>query len=323
MAMGKTKINIRRTRNMKKIVSLLLTLAVMASLLVVPAVSAATYDSSLTLENKTVTPSPPWPIIPDGTEGTLDYNSTGGKFEYRFSATGLENSTEYSLIYYADMPDRFAVWGGDNPGALITTFTTGTSGNIAATAGSVELNMGLPCPPDANISEYDYCVLDGYVHCNGAKIWLVPSDCYTEPEVTTWAPSRFLFETDLIWYDDIGSSVGLTAGVEDIIAISVNPSSINFGTLIPGSTSSMKVITVKNMGTCTVDVGASVSGDDLFVDNLQMTNNSSWSNTPWNDLITELSKGNFDEVQTQLVVPSNYAPKGTETAILLFEARVV
>ena len=192
--------------------------------------------------------------------------------------------------------------------------------------------MGLPCPPDANIDEYNYCELDSYTHCNGAKIWLVPSDCYTVDgdsdgnKVTTWSPSGFLFETDMIWYDDVGSSVGLTAAVDDIIAISVNPSSINFGTLIPGSTSAMKDITVKNMGTCTVDVDADLSGASatLFRSYLQLKNKTigtpDWKTRAWPKIVDDLVKGNFEVLRSKLPVPSTYTPAGPELGTLVFEA---
>ncbi len=192
----------------KKILSIAFALVLLLSFSLIPAVPAAGvdgYDLSLTLENKDSTT---WVVITDNISGLLEFNSSGPEFEYSFSATGLTASTEYSLIYYADKPDRFVDWGGDNPGALIATFTADESGNITPTAGSVELEMSLPCEPDANISEYDYtdpAVQDPpYATAHGAKIWLVPSSDYTEPALTAWNPSQYLFETDLITYTDTG-----------------------------------------------------------------------------------------------------------------------
>ena len=314
---------------MRKLVSVLLTLAVVLGLSLTMAVpvAAADYDSSLTLENKNSTT---WAIIADTTSGTLLYNKTGSTFDFSFSAIGLTSSTNYSLIYYADADPRFDSWGGNNPGALIAEFKTGSGGNIPTVTGSVELNMGLPCPPDWNIDpEPDYCGFsngfDDYAHCSGAKIWLVPSECYNATECKvgpSWEPTRYLFETDLIWYDDTGSSVSLTVEVQDIVAISVNPTSINFGTLLPGSTSAVKQITVKNVGTRTVDVDADVDGSSstLFYENLQMTNNASWAYRAWPNLIAGLAMNVVDDVQTQLVVPSGYTPNGTETGMLIFTA---
>ena len=74
-------------------------------------------------------------------------------------------------------------------------------------AGSVELDMSLPCFPDNNadaaLVNYGDAP-DYYAHAFGAKVWLVPSACYDEPTktVTTWTPTDFLFESDLITYID-------------------------------------------------------------------------------------------------------------------------
>jgi len=145
-----------------------------------------------------------WSVIPGEAVGYLFYTIVAPEFGYSFAATGLEADTEYCLIYYADKPDRFVDWGGNNPGALIGNFTADGGGNVVA-EGWTELNMSLPHSNDANVNEYVYNLApDYYAHPCGAKIWLVPADCYDEPEVVSWTPSRFLFETDLICYIDTG-----------------------------------------------------------------------------------------------------------------------
>lgn len=166
-----------------------------------------TPTTTLILENKD--PSD-WSIIEDGTQATLTFDTVATNFNYEFNATGLESEIDYSLIYYADFDERFNKWGGHNPGAFIAEFTTNADGDIAETTGSINLAMNLPTPPDWNIGpEADYTQSDGYEHANGAKIWLVPSDCYDEGacKVTTWSPTRFLFETDLIIYLDCNKAV--------------------------------------------------------------------------------------------------------------------
>lgn len=318
---------------MKKLVSVLFALVLGVGLSLVAATPVAAYGSSLTLENKDAG----WSVINDTTQGTLLYNPTGLQFDFRFNATGLELDTEYSLIYYADKPDRFVNWGGDNPGALIANFTTDGSGDIAPTSGSVELNMDLPCYPDANIAEISYCgAPDYYTNCHGAKIWLVPTtylpvDWPNDGSWMNWNAdivSKILFETNLITYDDTGSSVSLTANVPDIVAISVNPTSIDFGTLLPGQTSSVEQVTVTNIGTHTVDVDASASGSALFCANLMLKNEpkdwTDWSvGTPWYKIVEGLAMTQSDGVKAKLSVPSDYTPGGSETATLIFEATAV
>jgi len=159
---------------------------------------------ALILENKNAN----WEVIDDNTFATLIYNPSGSNFNYALVGSGLKPDTSYSLIYYADYAGRFSNWGGNNPGALIDKGTTTTNGNLRM-AGSEDLDMNLPCPPDANIDGVDYRVKDGYSNAHGAKIWLVPTDAlpasFPSPDTAsvaweTWPVSEILFETDLISY---------------------------------------------------------------------------------------------------------------------------
>ena len=124
-----------------------------------------------------------WEPIADGISGTLTYNTSGPTFQYTFSGTGLQNIS-YSLIYYADP------WPGNHPGALIGSGTA--SGGNLSLSGSPELSMNLPAPGDANYPA-------------GAKIWLVPSSDYDagSKALTAWNPTQYLFEMNLISYNDI------------------------------------------------------------------------------------------------------------------------
>jgi len=197
----------------KKIFSTVFALILVLSFSLVAAVpaGAVTYDCELILQNKDHGGGGgSWdPIIdtPDDIHGVLQYNKAGAEFEYHLTATGLATTTNYSLIYYADQEERFHYWGGDNPGAVIGTFATDATGNIGPVAGSVDLGMNLPCPPDANMYDVDYCVRDGYDHCYGAKIWLIPTTQLDTGDVPVvgWPPDTggvWLFETDLITYTD-------------------------------------------------------------------------------------------------------------------------
>ena len=150
-------------------------------------------------------PSGSWPIVEDGAWGKMKYNLSGPTFDFVFNGHELEAYEDYSLIYYADP------WPGDNPGALIASGTSNEFGDIHL-GGSVDLGMDLPCWPDAN-----YCCP------GGAKIWLVLSDDYddVEAEMTGWNPTEYLFEHNLITYDDTG--VDCAAGVGRICLDNKNP----------------------------------------------------------------------------------------------------
>ena len=125
-----------------------------------------------------------WSVVPSGASGVLTYNTPAPSFNYSFTAQGLLPSTGYSLIYYANP------WPGNNPGAFIVSGTSDTDGDLSF-SGSVDLGMDLPHPADAN-------------YPSGAKIWLVKSADYNEltNAMTGWNPTEYLFENNLIQYDD-------------------------------------------------------------------------------------------------------------------------
>jgi len=168
-------------------------------------------EGQLILDNKNTD----WTLTTDGKGAILDYTFVGGSFSYDLSATGLEVDKEYVLIYYADDEPRYNNWGG-NPALELGIVNSDSSGNVASTSGSKLILGGLlPYATDWNAGGYpdtltqlyaDYCGNvegDGYEHCRGAKIWLIPSDTYDKSteRVTVWAQSRFLFETDLLGWD--------------------------------------------------------------------------------------------------------------------------
>ncbi|MBU1557397.1 hypothetical protein KKC45_00330 [Patescibacteria group bacterium] len=148
-----------------------------------------------------------WSIIAGG-KATLTYELVSDAFNYELEATGLSADQDYSLIYYADSQDRYVDFGGDNPGALIAEVTADGDGNVSV-SGLKNLAMNLPHEDDWNgTSEANYCDNsegDNYELCRGAKVWLVPSSNYDESSksITDWSNmADFLYETDLIVYDD-------------------------------------------------------------------------------------------------------------------------
>lgn len=150
------------------------TLMLCVLIIAMGSVSAVAVDTTtLVLENKDSN----WNVISDDISAVVEFNNGGKTFDYTLNAQGLLPNTEYSLIYYADYSDRVNNWGGDNPGALVGTGTSDESGNLNLDE-EADLGFDLPSEPDANIDEYDYCESDGYTHCHGAKLWLVPSSDY-------------------------------------------------------------------------------------------------------------------------------------------------
>jgi hypothetical protein len=163
-------------------------------------------------------------------------------------------------------------------------------------------------------------------------------------ETGGWGPWSEYTSDDLVTYvDDLNvngtlydfeftGSVGLTAEVPDIVAISVTPTSIDFGTLLPGETSDVKDIMVYNVGTHTVDVDAEVDGAALFETKLQLKNYTTGS-PDWayatpssghyyyaSPMIDDLGMTLSETLRTKLIVPSGYTPNNTETGQLTFTA---
>lgn len=292
---------------------LFILLALLLSFIPIQA-QAVTYDGgissvgTLVLDNKDTV----WARVTDGKYGTLTYNSEGATFNFSFTGVGLEVSTAYSLIYYANP------YPGNNPGALIGVGTSGTDGGLVIT-GTPNLNMNLPTPPDANMLIDHSVAPDNYAHKYGAKIWLVPSDCYSGTSVTVWSPTRFLFETDVITYTDTdlegGSGVPLSTTVTEptaTIGLSITPSTVGYGSVAMGVCSAWNPITLTNTGNVPIKVTASTS-TGFYTDCLYIAETKA---NGWVSPIIPV--GTSYTIQTKVCPTSTYS--GTLTGTLSFMA---
>jgi len=118
-----------------------------------------------------------WTIVDGGSWGKMKYNLSGPTFDCVFNGHGLQPSGSYTLIYYGDATNN-DVW----PYATcIASGTADDEGDIHL-AGSFDFGYGL----------------------SAAKIWLVlSSDVNCDGGVMTgWHPASYLFEHNLISYDD-------------------------------------------------------------------------------------------------------------------------
>jgi hypothetical protein len=178
-----------------------------------PAGVIVTYMDSVHLENKD--PST-WAILGnDNMEADVTFGLVGEKFAYTLEATGLQPSVKYVLIYYADQQNRFVNWGGNNPGALLGTFTADSTGAISYSY-SLDIGMDMPHADDwNNAPPADYVAKDGYNHKTGAKIWLVPLTSYdtATKKLIGWNPTTYLFETELIrYFDNTNNEITIPSG---------------------------------------------------------------------------------------------------------------
>ena len=134
--------------------------------------------TALNLDNKV---EGTWTGIEDGRYGDLSFISSHPTFDYSLNVYGMNVSTNYTLLYYADP------YPSSN-GIVIGTFGTDGSGN-ASVSGDVELNADLPVPTDTN-------------YPGGAKLWVIPSSYWTGSQMTGWNSDEYLYEMNLVTYDD-------------------------------------------------------------------------------------------------------------------------
>ena len=124
-----------------------------------------------------------WEIVENGSWGKMKYNLEGSTFDFVFNGHNLTSDLNYTLIYYPDP------WPGTNLICLGVNMTN-DEGNLHI---KESIDTGdMPAADDENFPD-------------GAKIWLVLSnDVDFENEMMIgWNPTEYLFEYDLITFDDI------------------------------------------------------------------------------------------------------------------------
>jgi hypothetical protein len=143
-----------------------------------------------------------WEIVKGGPWGKMKYRLWGPKFWFVFNGHGLEPGLDYTLIYYPDP------WPGEGL-ICLGTATANDDGNVHIKA-RVDDTCDLPAEFDEN------------AECGGgAKIWLVLSDDVDcgdisgEPKMIGWNPDAYLFEYDLIRFDETDDSGCVAPVVEE------------------------------------------------------------------------------------------------------------
>jgi len=146
------------------------------------------YKGNLELTKKTVDfNSDKWDVLGDKIQ--IEYTIVGDEFSAEVTSTPISG---YKLIYYKDNSDRFE----DPAEALLV------EGNSFPY---------LPYKTDRNSVEdgtYNYCDLEEYDTCYGAKIWYVPSTAILTGNALDWSrASEFYFESSLIQYNADGQII--------------------------------------------------------------------------------------------------------------------
>ncbi len=124
-----------------------------------------------------------WERIMDGRYGQVSFASASEEFDYQLEVRELNASTDYTLIYYKDP------WPGTGSKTIVN-FTTDENGNVNV-SGSVELGTSLPVAGDENGA--------------GAKLWVVLSNDWDGTGMDGWNPEEYLYEEELVAYEDTGA----------------------------------------------------------------------------------------------------------------------
>jgi trimeric autotransporter adhesin len=115
------------------------------------------------------------------------------------------------------------------------------------------------------------------------------------------------------------SGTNLTATILPAVAISVNPTSIDFGELVAGDVSSGHNINIENIGGKTIDVTADVTGDALYVDSDGLYLDAAI----WSFYLTDaLPKHQTTTTEATLHVASDYTGLGVKDGVLIFFAEL-
>jgi len=88
--------------------------------------------------------------------------------------------------------------------------------------------------------------------------------------------------------------------VEDVISFVVSPSDLDFGKLNPGSSATKNII-VSNNGTAKIHMEALVSGDSLFMENLDLNSKD------WKNFKADIDQNDEESIDVKLSVPVSYA----------------
>ncbi|WP_226990689.1 PKD domain-containing protein [Methanosarcina acetivorans] len=114
------------------------------------------------------------------------------------------------------------------------------------------------------------------------------------------------------------SSVSLNVTIVPVISLEVSPSALDFGELYPGKTSELQYLTLKNRGSCDINVTAVVcdcsAEDELFSQGLLLDSQL------WNNYWKVVGKNSQENTSVALQVPADYAGSGNKKGSITFWA---
>ncbi|MBA7712057.1 hypothetical protein ES703_121026 [subsurface metagenome] len=238
-----------------------------------------------------------------GTSGTIvEYNNvhdchTGVRIE----ADAINSIVQYNDIHDNDFAIRCGATMGDGNEAHFNNFVN-NSGLEWTNVDEAEPNtyVGAVCNVHATH------ILNATSNWWGTKV---------ESEIAAMISGLVNYT---LWLEAAPTWVEMTASSPgEIIGISVSPTSVDFGSLIPGTPSASQTVTVTNTGNVAEDFSTSlenISTPDVYTTGLAIDTSS--ANT-WG--ASNVAVGGTAEPSLVLTVPGGTAP-GTYTATLIFWA---
>jgi len=327
---------------MRKLVSILLTLAVMISLLVIPAVVSAASPDGVVL-NGVGGGTAVWStdVVESGSYSVLLTAANPGSASVVIPVNvPLASIDTLSYQYYSE--DYFPATGDSIVGPdMILVLVDSAGQHIVGTGGAYDSSktwwnadavVGTNIATTSTNAGEIWWGIGGRVTFAALKVafpsaTVVGVGINFEPPLSGGSGSVYVDDITIgaVTYDlePISAAVGLTADTVEITAISVTPGTIDFGPVTPGTPKTGTLITVENIGTVTVDVDALLNPltgtvfNYLYLGGVPSTGYSG----NWADyIISSLKPSVSKSLTTELVAPSTYSGKGSETAILVFEA---
>ncbi len=93
----------------------------------------------------------------------------------------------------------------------------------------------------------------------------------------------------------------------------VSPAQLDFGKMQPGQISAQTLI-LSNSGTVNLDITADVTGNQMFIDNTKIDNNT------WGQYLERLDGGADKEAEVSIKIPESYTGSGVKIGELIFWA---
>ncbi|AAM07628.1 cell surface protein [Methanosarcina acetivorans C2A] len=265
-----------------------------------------------------------WDFDNDGTVDSTEQNpihtyDNAGSYTVNLTVTSAEGIDSEVKMDYINVSESSTPGEPEPVAAFIANVTSGTA---PLTVNFTDQSTGSPTS-----WEWDFDN-DGNVDSTEQNPSYTYSDAgsYTvNLTVTNAEGSNSEVKTEYITVEEASSgsqngssSVSLNVTIVPVISLEVSPSALDFGELYPGKTSELQYLTLKNRGSCDINVTAVVcdcsAEDELFSQGLLLDSQL------WNNYWKVVGKNSQENTSVALQVPADYAGSGNKKGTITFWA---